>query len=331
MYKITTIVKGFKVLNPDYTCRDFKYEVGKTYKMDNKPKCCEEGFHFCLKAVDCFNYYGFNPENKVVEVEALGIVDYAEDNTKCATNEIKIVKEFNWNEVLNIVNEGRGNSGCSNQGNRNSGCNNEGDFNSGCSNQGDYNSGDSNQGNRNSGKYNQGDYNSVDSNQGDYNSGFNNQGNRNSGDFNKGHRNSGDNNQGDYNSGNYNISSYNSGDFNISEFNVGCFNTQDYKVRFFDKETDTTLKEWRCSKAYNLLHRIKISSWISESAMTDIEKTENPAYKIRKGYLKQIGLKEACKIWWEQLTEEEKELIVTEIPNFDTDKFYEITGVNTKK
>ena len=39
-------IYGFKVFNPDWTCRGFQYEVGKIYKMDNLPVCCNRGFHF---------------------------------------------------------------------------------------------------------------------------------------------------------------------------------------------------------------------------------------------------------------------------------------------
>lgn len=72
---VQNVVKGFKVFNPDWTCRGFQYEVGKTYEMSDSPICCTRGFHFCTKAADCFNYYSFNPENKVAEVVALGEVD----------------------------------------------------------------------------------------------------------------------------------------------------------------------------------------------------------------------------------------------------------------
>ena len=52
-------MKGYKVFNPDWTCRGFQYEVGKTYEENVTPECCERGFHFCLKASDCFNYYSY--------------------------------------------------------------------------------------------------------------------------------------------------------------------------------------------------------------------------------------------------------------------------------
>ena len=89
-------IKGYKVFNADWTCRGFQYEVGKIFEEDVIPSCCDRGFHFCLKASDCFNYYKFCSDNKVAEVIALGDVDYADANTKCCTNRIRIVREVQW-------------------------------------------------------------------------------------------------------------------------------------------------------------------------------------------------------------------------------------------
>ena len=97
-------VKGYKVFNPDWTCRGFQYEVGKIFEEDVKPSCCDRGFHFCEKAADCFSYYSFNSENRVAEVIALGEVDT--DGKKSCTNKIQIVREIPWQELLTIVNTG---------------------------------------------------------------------------------------------------------------------------------------------------------------------------------------------------------------------------------
>ena len=176
----TGVVKGFKVFNPDWTCipngKPFQYVVGGTYEEDVKPMVCDRGFHFCEKAADCFNYYQFNPENKVAEVLALGEVDT--DGTKSCTNKIQIVREIPWAELLEIVNTGKGctgfcNSGDCNSGDCNSGNRNSGNRNSGDCNSGDCNSGDCNSGNRNSGNRNSGDCNSGDCNSGDCNGCFN--------------------------------------------------------------------------------------------------------------------------------------------------------------
>ena len=160
----TGVVRGFKVFNPDWTCRDKQYTCPGAFEEDVTPSVCDRGMHFCKKAADCFNYYSFNPENKVAEVIALA-ERTVEDGDKCATNYLEIVREISWQEVLEIVNTGKGCTGLCNSGNRNSG---------------DWNSGDCNSGNRNSGNRNSGDWNSGNRNSGDWNSG-----NRNSGDWNK--------------------------------------------------------------------------------------------------------------------------------------------------
>lgn len=99
-------MKGFKVFNSDWTCRGFQFEVGKTFTEDVTPVCCDRGFHFCTKAADCFKYYDFNPDNKVAEVEALGDIDTNNDDSKCSTNKIHIIREITWQEVLDLVNLG---------------------------------------------------------------------------------------------------------------------------------------------------------------------------------------------------------------------------------
>ena len=117
-------VKGYKVFNPDWTCKGFQYEVGKIFEEDVKPDCCNRGFHFCTKASDCFNYYDFDPNNKVAEVLALGEVDSHSDDTKCCTNKIQIVREISWLELLTIVNTGKSCTGLCNTGDCNTGdCN----------------------------------------------------------------------------------------------------------------------------------------------------------------------------------------------------------------
>ena len=134
-------IRGYKVFDPDWKCRGFQFEVGKTFEEDVAPKCCDRGFHFCTKASDCFKYYNFDPNNKVAEVEALGVVSTNDEDSKCCTNKIHIIRELTWHEVLDLVNLGKDCTGYCNSGNRNSG-----DWNSG-----NCNSGDCNSGNRNSG------------------------------------------------------------------------------------------------------------------------------------------------------------------------------------
>lgn len=126
------VVKGFKVFNSDWTCRGFQYTCPGTFEEDVIPFPCDRGFHFCKKASDCFNYYRFDPNNKVAEVIALGEV--ATEGDKSCTNKIQLVREIPWAELLEIVNTGKACSGLCNSGDWNSG-----DWNSGDRNSGDWN------------------------------------------------------------------------------------------------------------------------------------------------------------------------------------------------
>ena len=124
-------MEGYKVFEPDWTCRGFQYEVGKTFEEDVTPSCCNRGFHFCKELKDCFNYYPFNPDNKVAKVIAFGEIDEESDDSKCCTNKIQIVEEISWEDVLRMLNLGKGNAGLCNSGDCNSGNRNSGDCNSG--------------------------------------------------------------------------------------------------------------------------------------------------------------------------------------------------------
>ena len=309
-------MKGFKVFNSDWTCRGFQFEVGKTFTEDVTPVCCDRGFHFCTKAADCFKYYDFNPDNKVAEVEALGDIDTNNDDSKCSTNKIHIIREITWQEVLDLVNLGKActglcNSGDCNSGNRNSGNRNSGNRNSGDWNSGNRNSGDCNSGNRNSGNRNSGDWNSGDCNSGNRNSGNRNSGNRNSGDWNSG--------------------DWNSGDWNKTCFSNGCFNTESPKIFLFNKPSDWTYQDWLNSDARYILMDCpsNVLAWVWDDDMTDEEKEQHPEYSVTGGFLKHIEKETGRQMWWDGLSDRQKD-IVMQLPNFNKDIFKEITGITVE-
>ena len=297
----TGVVKGFKVFNPDWTCRNKAYTCPGKFEEDVTPSVCDEGMHFCKKAADCFNYYRFDPENKVAEVVAYGTV--AEDGDKCCTDKLEIVREIPWAELLEIVNTGKGCTGLCNSGDWNSGDWNSGDCNSGDCNSGDWNSGDCNSGNRNSG---------------DCNSGNRNSGNRNSGDW----------NSGDCNSGNRNSGNRNSGDWNKCSFSNGCFNTTSPKIYLFNKPSEWTYEDWLNSEARYLLNQIPgdVLEYVWLSDMTDEEKAEHPTHETTGGYLKVLDESDCGQLWWGSLSDRQKDIIKA-LPNFDPEIFEKCTGI----
>jgi hypothetical protein len=295
-------IKGYKVFNSDWTCRNKQYTCPGKFEEDVELDVCSRGLHFCKKAADCFNYYDFDSNNHVAEVIAYGKVK--EDGDKCCTNKLEIVRELSWHEVLDIVNTGKDCTG---------NCN-SGDCNSGNRNSGDWNSGDCNSGNCNSGNCNSGNWNSGDCNSGDCNSG-----NRNSGDW----------NSGDCNSGNRNSGNWNSGDWNKTNYSNGCFNTIEPKIKLFNKESDLTYNDWVLSDARDLLNKIptEILEWVWFDDMSEEEKEVNPNAEYTDGYLKIMKPHECAQDWWNKLKDTDKKIILG-IPNFDREIFKEITGID---
>ena len=161
-------MKGYKAFDKYMQCRDYQFEIGKTYTFDGNPIPCRQGFHFCKSVADCYSYYPMNEDTRVCEVEAIGDVE-TDDDVKYCTNKIMIIREVeNPREASNAS---VSSSGYCNSGDWNSGNSNSGNRNSGYWNSGDWNSGDWNSGNRNSGDWNSGDWNSGNRNSGDWNSG----------------------------------------------------------------------------------------------------------------------------------------------------------------
>lgn len=144
------MVKGYKVFNSDWTCKDKQYTCPGKFEEEGEIGVCSHGMHFCENAADCFDYYSFSSNNKVAEVIAYGEVK-TEGNKSC-TDKLEIVREIPWEEVLRIVNTGKNCTGKRNTGN----------CNTGNCNTGDRNTGDCNTGDRNKASFQSGCFNTVE-------------------------------------------------------------------------------------------------------------------------------------------------------------------------
>lgn len=89
-----------------------------------------------------------------------------------------------------------------------------------------------------------------------------------------------------------------------------------------------TFREWRNSRAYSILCRISFepTRWIWSDDMTDEEKKSHPDHEVTGGYLKICDNDKAFLTWWDSLDDSEKS-IIKNIPNFNTEKFLQITGI----
>ena len=122
----------------------------------------------------------------------------------------------------------------------------------------------------------------------------------------------------------------NTGDWNKSSFNTGCFNTVEQKIMLFNKQSDMTYRDWCKSDARYLLNQIPkdVVEWIYSDNMTDEEKEQHPTYKTTDGYLKKLDETECGQLWWDSLSNHQKNIIKA-IPNFDAEIFFQCTGIRT--
>ena len=246
------MVKGYKGFNRDLTCRDFQYEIGKTYEYDGDIELCRQGFHFCRELRNVHDFYDLK-QSRICEIVADGKVE--DDGIKSVCSRISIVRELSREEIDAAVNTGEGNTGVFNSGNRNSGDGNSGDGNSG-----DYNSG-----------------------------GYN----------------SGDGNSGDGNSGDFCACNNSSGIFMTKKITYEAFN------KHLSKEEYDALIE---SEGFTLLCRFRLCLFKTRTTKNGQKRLACLSYKA------------SWRVFWQTLTPMQK-LKIKRMPHFDTDVFYEITGI----
>ena len=92
---------AYKGFDKDFKCRDFQYEVGKTYEMDGNIKCCGRGFHACESPMDVFDYYDMLT-SRFAEVEQSGEIDKVDNSTKICSSRIKIKAELKLADIINL-------------------------------------------------------------------------------------------------------------------------------------------------------------------------------------------------------------------------------------
>ncbi|EAU0884411.1 hypothetical protein AUQ72_04585 [Salmonella enterica] len=91
---MTKEIVTFKGFNKDLKCRDFQFEIGKTFHHDGKVEACGSGFHACECPFDVFSYY-YPADSRFAETISFGITDREEDgDTKIASASITIKAEL---------------------------------------------------------------------------------------------------------------------------------------------------------------------------------------------------------------------------------------------
>jgi hypothetical protein len=94
----------------------------------------------------------------------------------------------------------------------------------------------------------------------------------------------------------------------------------------FNKPSTWTWNDWCNSRQRDLVYGLDITKWIGWGDMSDEEKTVNPKAFITDGYVKVFEYKEAWANLWATLTTNQQQSF-KELPNFDKDVFFFITGI----
>ena len=148
-----------------------------------------------------------------------------------------------------------------------------------------------------------------------------------SGKDNSGIANSGDRNSGSWNSGSWNSGDRNSGDSNSGYRNSGAFCTDPNPyIYLFDAQTNIRVRDWENHEACRIMNNLNPNIWVWSSEMNAEEKIKYPTHETTGGFLKSIPYKEAWANMWGNLTDEKKK-VFTSLPNFNSEKFFEITGI----
>jgi len=93
----------YKAFDKNLQCKDFQYEVGKTYtiKQGTELEMCWNGFHCCRNPLHCLQYYPLNSRFCKVHIGDHNITHPTLD--KIVTSEITIVQELNSDEINQLL------------------------------------------------------------------------------------------------------------------------------------------------------------------------------------------------------------------------------------
>ncbi|QII84194.1 hypothetical protein G3T20_05440 [Bordetella hinzii] len=89
--QVLVTYKGFR---NDLTCRDFQYEIGKTYEAEGKIEACGNGFHACEYPLDIFGYYAPAGSRFALVEQSGDLSREAGGDTKVASRKITIKAEL---------------------------------------------------------------------------------------------------------------------------------------------------------------------------------------------------------------------------------------------
>ena len=86
-------MKMYKGFDKDLKCRDFQYEIGKTYE-EPTAELCNSGFHACERPLDVFRYYAPSKMSRYCEVNLDDVSDQMSGDSKRCGKKIAVKAEI---------------------------------------------------------------------------------------------------------------------------------------------------------------------------------------------------------------------------------------------
>ena len=84
----------------DLKCRDYQFALGETFAHKGTLSLCNSGFHVVENPLDVLNYYGVAQGNRYAEVDAEGVSDQKELDTKRVCSTLKIGAELSLKSLI---------------------------------------------------------------------------------------------------------------------------------------------------------------------------------------------------------------------------------------
>ena len=93
------VVVAYKGFEPNWQCRGFQFEVGKTYEHAGSVVACESGFHACEYPLHVLRYY--KPSQSVYAVvEQSGELSRHSDDTKIASQRLTVTAQIDLAGII---------------------------------------------------------------------------------------------------------------------------------------------------------------------------------------------------------------------------------------
>ena len=96
-------IQSYKGFDKNMQCRGFQFEEGMEYKHDGPVVACESGFHACENPLDVLFYYPPTNGNRYAETEQSGKLSHHEQDSKLASERIKIKAEINLTSIISAA------------------------------------------------------------------------------------------------------------------------------------------------------------------------------------------------------------------------------------